>query len=97
MSVRRRYLVCYDISDPIRLRAVHSVMVRYGEPAQYSVFICDLSHQEVLALRVHLGQVINHAWDRVLFADLGETSGPGRISFFGRSRPLPRKGGATII
>ena len=44
--MRNRFLVCYDVSDPKRLAQVYKKMNGFGEPAQYSVFICDLSPKE---------------------------------------------------
>ncbi|WP_435101145.1 CRISPR-associated endonuclease Cas2 [Arhodomonas sp. AD133] len=37
------YIVCYDIRDDKRLRAVHDCMRQWGIPLQYSVFYCRLS------------------------------------------------------
>ena len=93
---RRRFLVCYDICDPGRLRAVHSVMKAFGHAVQYSVFVCDLDQSERFALRYEIGQVINHTSDRILFADLGEATGPSRFTFMGRTSILPRQG-PTIV
>ena len=47
--MRHRFLVCYDVADPRRLARTYRKMNGFGEPAQYSVFICDLSPKE----RVH--------------------------------------------
>lgn len=96
MSARRRYLVCYDIRDPARLRAVHATLKSRSEPLQYSVFVCDLDKRELLALRFDLGQVIHHQYDRVLLVDLGEEDGPSRFSFMGQAQPLPHSG-PTIV
>ena len=41
--MRNRFLVCYDVSDPKRLARTYREMNGFGDPAQYSVFICDLS------------------------------------------------------
>jgi CRISPR-associated protein Cas2 len=35
---RRRFLVAYDIADPVRLRRVCAVMEDHGERLQYSIF-----------------------------------------------------------
>jgi CRISPR-associated protein Cas2 len=47
---RRRYLIAYDIAEPRRLRRICSIMESFGERLQYSVFLCDLSVPELLAL-----------------------------------------------
>ena len=44
--MRHRFLVCYDVADPRRLARTYRKMNGFGEPAQYSVFICDLSPKE---------------------------------------------------
>ncbi|MDD4792699.1 MAG: CRISPR-associated endonuclease Cas2, partial [Firmicutes bacterium] len=41
--MRRRFIVCYDISDPKRLRKMYRTMRGFGDPLQKSVFTCDLS------------------------------------------------------
>lgn len=51
MADRTRYLLTYDIRHPRRLRRVHGVAKDYGEPLQYSVFVCDLTRIELIDLR----------------------------------------------
>ncbi len=83
---RRRYLVAYDIRDPVRLRLVHRIVKDHGEPLQYSVFLCDLAPQELTGLKWRLGQAIAHDVDSILVLDLGDqetcqrspSSGSGR-------------------
>lgn len=91
---RRRYLVAYDIGDPHRLRSVHSTMKGFGDPLQYSVFICDLSVQEQFGMIQDLGDLIHHAEDRVVIVDLGqlEADPSSRFRFLGRTSLLPRTG-----
>mgnify|MGYP000653098870 CR=1 FL=1 len=43
---RHRYVVCYDVREPKRLRKMHHTLLGYGDPLQYSVFVCDLSAAE---------------------------------------------------
>ena len=43
---RRRFLVAYDIREAKRLRTVHTAMKAFGNPLQYSVFVCDLDPSE---------------------------------------------------
>ncbi len=98
--MRRRYLVCYDIRDPKRLRETHKVMVGHGDPLQYSVFLCDLSGMERTRLVSRLKKVINEAFDSIAIFDLGPTgsSGPARrIETIGPTRPMPTSGEPTII
>lgn len=95
---RRRYVVCYDVREPGRLRRTHDTMLGYGDPLQYSVFLCDLSPAELLLLEAALRRVVKVAEDSVLIIDLGPASGiaRGRIRTLGRAR-LPDARGALVI
>jgi CRISPR-associated protein Cas2 len=70
--MRRRYLVAYDVADARRLRKVFRAMHGFGNPVQYSVFLCDLSTVERQLLREKLTGLLNLREDRVLVIDLGE-------------------------
>lgn len=98
MSVRRRWLVAYDIREDVRLRKVHDIVRSHGDRLQYSVFLCDLDPIEKIGLLSELRLVIDHRQDSIALIDLGE---PGRatssrIEFLGTSLPLPT-GGPTIV
>lgn len=85
-----RYLVCYDVCDPKRLRKVFKVMKGFGEHLQLSVFACDLSKvQRVRMIRKLTGE-INEREDSVVIVDLGPTEGRGSQCFehLGRSMLL---------
>jgi CRISPR-associated protein Cas2 len=56
---RKRYLVAYDIREDRRLRAVHKTMKAYGDPMQYSVFLCDLDSSERVRMKADLRTVMN--------------------------------------
>ena len=77
MSMRIRYIVCYDICDPKRLRQVHRTMKGYGESLQYSVFCCDLSPAERLMLREALTPILNLREDQVMLINIGPADGRG--------------------
>lgn len=91
MAERTRYLLAYDIRHPRRLRRVHKLATGYGEPLQYSVFVCDLSRIELLDLKTALLAEMNTREDSVGIFDLGPPSGRGLqcIEFIGTRRPLP--------
>lgn len=91
MADRARYLVAYDIRHPRRLRRVHRVATDYGEPLQYSVFVCDLSEVELIGLRHRLLEEIKATEDSVGIFDLGAPAGRGVqcIEFLGVRRELP--------
>jgi CRISPR-associated protein Cas2 len=91
MNMRRLVLVCYDIRNPKRLRHVHMRMKGFGDPLQYSVFLCDLEERGRILLRATLEEEMNLAQDRALIVDLGpvEPSTRDRISSLGADVPLP--------
>lgn len=71
MAARSRYLLVYDIRKPRRLRRIHAVAMRFGEPLQYSVFVCDLTEAEKTLLRAALADEMDRAVDSVAIFDLG--------------------------
>lgn len=91
--MRSHYLVSYDISDPDRLRKVFKVVRDFGDRLQLSVFLCQLSEQEVTVLRERLRDKIHHTQDQVLFVRLAAVDardGLGeRVEHLGRSPALP--------
>jgi CRISPR-associated protein Cas2 len=98
VSARRRWLVAYDIRDDVRLRRVHDIVRSYGERLQYSVFLCDVSAMERMALKSDLRGVINQHQDSIVFIDLGEPDRPAAatMDFMGVAPSLPVTGPAII-
>ena len=96
--MRHRFLVCYDVASPRRLARTYRKMNGFGEPAQYSVFICDLSPKERALLETALTEILNLKEDRVLIVDMGPSEGRGRESFttLGTARELPRRSAVII-
>ncbi|MHB1809452.1 MAG: CRISPR-associated endonuclease Cas2 [Solirubrobacteraceae bacterium] len=96
MADRTRYLVAYDIRHPRRLRRVHQVATDYGEPLQYSVFVCDLTAVELIALREKLLDEMKTTEDSVSIFDLGVPARRGVecIEFLGVRQALPSDGPA---
>jgi CRISPR-associated protein Cas2 len=92
MAERIRYLLTYDIRHPRRLRRVHEIAVGHGEQLQYSVYICDLTRQQLVALRARLREELNLAEDSVSIFDLGPTNGKtaARVEHLGRTTPVAR-------
>jgi CRISPR-associated protein Cas2 len=77
------YLVCYDISDPKRLRRVATACEDYGYRRQLSVFLCRLSATDFVKLRNRLYEIVNLEEDQLLFIPLcGKCV--GRIEALGR-------------
>ena len=89
--------MCYDVSDPKRLARTYKKMNGFGEPAQYSVFICDLSPKERALLEAALTEVLNLKEDRALIVDMGPSDGRGDESFvtLGNAPELPRR--TTVV
>lgn len=94
MADRTRYLLAYDIRHPKRLRRVHQVARGWGDPLQYSVFVCDLTRAELFLLKEDLIEEMNLREDSVGIFDLGPPTGRGLecIEFIGTRRPLPEPG-----
>lgn len=64
------WLVCYDISDPKRLRRVASACEDYGGRRQLSVFLMRLAPVQFEKLRGRLLEIIHHGEDQVLIVPL---------------------------
>lgn len=99
MARRHRFIVTYDITHPKRLRRVFTTMKTYGEPLQYSVFRCDLSRTERLALQTDLEAIVKTTEDSIMFVDLGEATDEAtlRVSYLGQRRATPDTTQATIL
>lgn len=91
MAERTRYLLAYDIRNPKRLRRVHQVALSFGQPLQYSVFVCDLSKVELIDLKSSLLEEVKTDEDSIGIFDLGPPTGRGVecIEFIGTRRRLP--------
>jgi CRISPR-associated protein Cas2 len=74
---RNTYLVCYDICEDKRLRAVYKAMRDFGDHLQYSIFECQFTPTDLVRCRHVLGEIIDHRDDQVLFVDLGPVEGRG--------------------
>ncbi len=98
MADRTRFLPACDIRHPRRLRRVHDVALSYGDALQYSVFICDLTSVERIALRRALKDEMDERADSVALFDLGPPRDRGVecIEFLGQRRELREDGGATV-
>lgn len=92
IAIRKRYLVCYDVCNPSRLRKVHKKLKSYGERLQYSVFTCELFPREKRQLVAALYQLIDEDEDSVLMVDLGrvDTKADTVMEFLGDRRQLGR-------
>jgi len=83
--MRAFYLLSYDVAEPKRWRRVHRVARDFGEPLQYSVFLCELSEKDKAALEGKLKGIIHEEQDQVMLVRLRATEKPrDMIECFGR-------------
>ena len=92
-----RYLVCYDVSDPKRLRKVFKAMKGFGEHLQLSVFVCDLSAKQKVKMIRRLTKEINEKEDSVTIVNLGPAEGRGSTCIEHLGRSLLLDPGRTMI
>lgn len=82
--MRTRYLVCYDICNPKRLRQVAKTMESFGTRIQFSVFECPLDDLRLEKLKAALHELLNHEHDQILFVSLGPAAHGLRIDSMGQ-------------
>ena len=89
---RHRYVVCYDVREPKRLRKMHHTLLGYGDPLQYSVFVCDLSAAERVLMEEAVRRVVALPEDSVVVIDLGPAEGVAkhRIQVLGQRKVAER-------
>ena len=90
------YLVCYDISNPKRLRKVAKTCEDFGYRKQLSVFLVRVSATDFVRLRSRLYDIINLNEDQVLFIPLAE-SGLQRMEAIGRPTDSYDKNDVVMI
>lgn len=73
---RRHYLLTYDIADDKRRTRVFDLLMGQGDHAQFSVFFCQLTPQELAQLRGQLLEHLHHREDQLLILDLGTADNP---------------------
>lgn len=85
---RHRYIVSYDVREPTRLRRTHRAILGFGDPLQYSVFVCDLSATELVSLEIELRKILRLSEDSLLLVDLGPLPGLAerRMRILGQQR-----------
>lgn len=89
-------LVCYDISDPKRLRKVARTCEDFGYRKQLSVFLVRVSATDFVRLRTRLYDIIDLSEDQVLFIPLTE-SGLQRMEAIGRPTDDYNKNDVVMI
>lgn len=96
-SIRTRYIVSYDISDPKRLRRVAKTLESYGTRLQYSVFECPLDGLRLEKLKGDLWGIIHHETDQILFVSLGPASKDASLIIEALGQPYTVRSRVTII
>ena len=66
-----RLVVAYDITDDRRRVRLHTLLLGYGDPVQFSVFECDLTPAQATELRRKVRRLLRTG-DRVRFYRLCE-------------------------
>lgn len=91
--MRRRYVVSYDVADDRRRTKLFELLLGYGDHVQFSVFLADLTAQELVTLRGRMLELMNEREDQVLIVDLGRETRPldETLDVLGKSyRPFVR-------
>lgn len=71
------------------MRNIAACVEGYGERIQYSVFVCDLSDEEVVLMRSDIETRMKHSEDSVMIIDLGKAGDSSRFLFLGHHQKLP--------
>ena len=95
--MRNRYFVCYDVHDPQRLTRTYKKMCGYGEPIQYSVFVCDLNDKERVIMKEDLKDLLNLEEDRILMISVGRVEKSKKyVSVMGMSLDTQKESSIVI-
>jgi CRISPR-associated protein Cas2 len=94
---RQRFIVCYDISNPKRLRRVEKTVKAFGVRIQYSVFECLLDSTRLQQLRKNLSEIINTDHDQVMFLTLGPEAASSNFRIETLGLPYHERSRVTIL
>jgi CRISPR-associated protein Cas2 len=94
---RQRFIVCYDIANPKRLRRVEKTVKSFGSRVQFSVFECLLDATRLQLLRKNLGEIINSDHDQVMFLSLGPEASSSDFRIDTLGLPYVRRSRVTIL
>lgn len=84
--MRHWVLVTYDISSDKRWRKIHTLMQDYGQPIQYSVFMCQLTAIDEVRLMEAARDLIDPSEDQLILVRLQPAgkSLAGKLQSIGR-------------
>lgn len=95
--MRTRYLVCYDICHPRRLRRVAKLMEGYGVRLQFSVFECALDDKRLTRLKAEAEKLLHHEEDQILFVSLGPEDSSHGLRIEAMGLPYLVRSRVTIV
>ena len=95
--MRRRYVISYDVSDDKRRARLYELLLGYGNHVQFSVFLADLTSQELIVLRGRIRNVVNEVEDQCLLVNLGRESRPLENTLEVVGRPYQPPARSTIV
>mgnify|MGYP002780356176 CR=1 FL=1 len=90
------WLVCYDISNPKRLRRVATACEDFGRRKQLSVFLVRVSATDIVRLRNRLYDIIDLKQDQVLFIPMCPKC-VGAIEAIGRGTDAAEKHDVVVV
>jgi CRISPR-associated protein Cas2 len=70
--MRWHYLITYDIADDKRRSQVFDMLSDNGDHTQFSVFLCQLSPEELARLSGRLKEALHEGEDQILVVNLGK-------------------------
>lgn len=70
MSKKEFWVIVYDLSNDRRRARLHTALLAFGTPVQYSVFECWLTHTDVARMRARVRRIIRPRKDHVRFYQL---------------------------
>ena len=76
-------VVVYDISNDRRRTRLHKLLKNYGSPAQYSVFECLLTRQEITQMKQEVKKLLRPKIDHLRYYFLCKTC-QGKTDIIGR-------------
>jgi CRISPR-associated protein Cas2 len=95
--MRRVCIVSYDIADPKRLRQVYRTMRGFGAHLQLSVFTCDLTGAQRIAMVAALENAIDRDEDQILLIDLGPSQARPIHQIEALGRPLTVRDRGPVV
>ncbi|MCS6911010.1 MAG: CRISPR-associated endonuclease Cas2 [Anaerolineales bacterium] len=70
MPTKQFWVIVYDISDDRRRTRLHTALLDYGTPVQYSVFECWVTAEQFRKLQARVRQIIRPRKDHVRYYNL---------------------------